>query len=129
MAEGKINQVIGPVVDVEFAPQQLPSIANALTIDREGQTSLVVEVAQHLGDNMVRCVAMETTDGLVRGMKVQRHRRHNYRSGWRRNVGPLVRRFGQVRSTDWAQSTPSRNFRFIVRRRALKNCQPDHRTV
>ncbi len=71
MAEGKINQVIGPVVDVEFAPQQLPSIANALTIDREGQTSLVVEVAQHLGDNVVRCIAMETTDGLVRGMKVQ----------------------------------------------------------
>ncbi len=71
MAEGKINQVIGPVVDVEFAPQQLPAIANALTIDREGQTSLVIEVAQHLGDNVVRCVAMETTDGLVRGMKVQ----------------------------------------------------------
>jgi F-type H+-transporting ATPase subunit beta len=71
MAEGKINQVIGPVVDVEFAPHELPSIANALTIDRAGQTSLVVEVAQHLGDNVVRCVAMETTDGLVRGMKAQ----------------------------------------------------------
>src|SRR5215213_8141969 len=71
MAEGKINQVIGPVVDVEFAPQELPSIANALSIEREGQTSLIVEVAQHLGDNVVRCVAMETTDGLVRGMKVQ----------------------------------------------------------
>ncbi len=71
MAEGKINQVIGPVVDVEFAPQQLPSIANALSIEREGQTSLIIEVAQHLGDNVVRCVAMETTDGLVRGMKVQ----------------------------------------------------------
>ncbi|HEY0074246.1 MAG TPA: F0F1 ATP synthase subunit beta [Abditibacteriaceae bacterium] len=71
MAEGKINQVIGPVVDVEFAPQQLPAIANALSVDRAGQTSLIVEVAQHLGDNVVRCVAMETTDGLVRGMKVQ----------------------------------------------------------
>ena len=71
MAEGKVNQVIGPVVDVEFPPQQLPLIANALTIEREGQTSLVIEVAQHLGDNVVRCVAMETTDGLVRGMKAQ----------------------------------------------------------
>jgi F-type H+/Na+-transporting ATPase subunit beta len=69
MAEGRITQVIGPVVDVEFAPQELPSIANALEIAREGQTSLVAEVAQHLGDNVVRCIAMETTDGLVRGMK------------------------------------------------------------
>ena len=71
MAEGRINQVIGPVVDVEFAPQQLPAIANAVSVDREGQTSLIMEVAQHLGDNVVRCIAMETTDGLVRGMKAQ----------------------------------------------------------
>lgn len=84
-------QVIGPVVDVEFPPDQLPDILSAVSIDRlaagslngaspsggaagggssSGDTNrpLIIEVAQHLGDNVVRCVAMETTDGLVRGM-------------------------------------------------------------
>jgi len=69
---GKIVQVIGNVVDVEFAEGKLPEILSAITIsnpsisDQEG--NLIVEVAQHLGDNVVRCVAMDTTDGLVRGM-------------------------------------------------------------
>jgi F-type H+-transporting ATPase subunit beta len=69
---GKIVQVIGPVVDVEFEPGKLPAIMNALAVsnpainDVEG--NLVIEVAQHLGDNVVRCVAMDQTDGLVRGM-------------------------------------------------------------
>lgn len=71
---GEIVQVKGPVVDVRFAPGQLPEIYNALTINEttdSGVTvSLTVEVQQHLGDNMVRTVAMTTTDGLVRGMKV-----------------------------------------------------------
>jgi F-type H+-transporting ATPase subunit beta len=72
MNEGRIIQVIGPVVDIYF-PTQLPEIYNAVRIsnptinDKEG--NLVVEVAQHLGDNVVRCVGMDTTDGLVRGMK------------------------------------------------------------
>ncbi len=72
MNEGRITQVIGPVVDIYF-PTQLPEIYNAIRItnptinDMEG--NLIVEVAQHLGDNVVRCVAMDTTDGLVRGMK------------------------------------------------------------
>ncbi|MBW2505664.1 MAG: F0F1 ATP synthase subunit beta [Deltaproteobacteria bacterium] len=71
-AVGKIVQVIGPVVDVEFEPGKLPSIMNALAVsnpainDVEG--NLIIEVAQHLGDNVVRCVAMDQTDGLVRGM-------------------------------------------------------------
>jgi F-type H+-transporting ATPase subunit beta len=70
---GKIAQVIGPVVDVEFGEGELPPIYGALKItnpridDRE--ENLVVEVAQHLGDEIVRCVAMDTTDGLVRGWK------------------------------------------------------------
>ena len=70
---GKIAQVIGPVVDVEFGGGELPPIYGALKItnpridDRE--ENLIVEVAQHLGDEVVRCVAMDTTDGLVRGMK------------------------------------------------------------
>ncbi|MCD6218129.1 F0F1 ATP synthase subunit beta [bacterium] len=71
-AEGKILQVIGPTVDVEFPAEQLPEILNALHIhkDAESGKKLVVEVAQHLGNNAVRCVAMSSTDGLVRGMKV-----------------------------------------------------------
>jgi len=69
---GKIVQVIGPVVDVEFEPGQLPSIMNALMVSNPAindvPDNLVIECAQHLGDNVVRCVAMDQTDGLVRGM-------------------------------------------------------------
>jgi F-type H+-transporting ATPase subunit beta len=66
---GKIAQVIGPVVDVRFFTEDLPAIYNALKIeDKEKGTNLTIEVAQHLGDNIVRCVAMAPTDGLVRGM-------------------------------------------------------------
>lgn len=69
MAEnvGKIIQVIGPVVDVRFESGQIPKIYNALKVDNRGET-LVLEVMQHLGNDMVRCVAMSSTDGLVRGM-------------------------------------------------------------
>ncbi|MGA9407707.1 MAG: F0F1 ATP synthase subunit beta [Bacteroidota bacterium] len=73
MAEGKIVQVIGPVVDIDFSDGTLPSILNAVVIPRtniEGvQEDLVVEVQLHLGENRVRTVAMDSTDGLVRGMK------------------------------------------------------------
>src|SRR4030042_1814075 len=73
MNEGKVIQVMGPVVDAEFPEGQLPLIYTALwitnpTIDNTPD-NLVIEVAQHLGDNVVRCIAMDTTDGLVRGMK------------------------------------------------------------
>jgi F-type H+-transporting ATPase subunit beta len=75
MNEGKIVQVIGPVVDVEFPENQLPAIYNGLFITNpsinDQPDNLVVEVAQHLGDNIVRTIAMETTDGLVRGMIVK----------------------------------------------------------
>ncbi len=71
-AVGKIVQVIGPVVDVEFEPGKLPYIMNALAVNNPAindvEGNLVIEVAQHLGDNVVRCVAMDQTDGLVRGM-------------------------------------------------------------
>ncbi len=73
MTEGKIIQVIGPVIDIDFSDGTLPQILNALVISRtnvEGQQEdLVVEVQQHLGENRVRTVAMDSTDGLVRGMK------------------------------------------------------------
>jgi len=77
MAEnnGKITSVMGPVVDVEFEPGKLPAILTALLISNptinEEEDNLVVEVAQHLGDNVVRTIAMDVTDGLVRGMKVK----------------------------------------------------------
>src|SRR5574341_2004815 len=72
MNMGKITQVLGAVVDVEFSDTALPPIYNALKVsnpaisDKEG--NLVLEVAQHLGENTVRCVAMDTAEGLVRGM-------------------------------------------------------------
>ena len=69
---GKVARVIGPVVDVEFEEGKLPAIRNALFISNPAiddvEDNLVVEVAQHLGNNMVRTIAMDTTDGLVRGM-------------------------------------------------------------
>jgi F-type H+/Na+-transporting ATPase subunit beta len=72
---GRITQVIGPVVDVEFENTSVPSIYTALKISNPAISSqpwnLVVEVAQHLGENTVRCIAMDSTDGLVRGMEVQ----------------------------------------------------------
>jgi F-type H+-transporting ATPase subunit beta len=72
---GKVVQVMGPVVDVEFAQGKLPTIYTALTISNpaisDEKDNLVIEVAQHLGDNVVRTIAMDVTDGLVRGMPVK----------------------------------------------------------
>ena len=65
---GKICQVIGPVVDIEFDPERLPSLLSAITI-QNGDEQLTVEVAQHIGDDVVRCIALGATDGLRRGME------------------------------------------------------------
>ncbi|MCF6459918.1 F0F1 ATP synthase subunit beta [Clostridium sp. Cult3] len=65
---GKIVQIIGPVVDIRFSEENLPELLNAIEIDNHGER-LVVEVAQHIGDDTVRCVSMGSTDGLVRGME------------------------------------------------------------
>jgi len=67
---GKVSQVMGAVVDVTFEDGQLPQIMNALEINREDSSKLVLEVALHLGESVVRTIAMDTTDGLVRGTKV-----------------------------------------------------------
>ena len=66
---GKITQVMGPVVDVQFEGD-LPAILNALETDNDGRR-LVLEVAQHLGESMVRTIAMDSTEGLVRGTEVR----------------------------------------------------------
>ena len=68
---GKITQIIGAVLDIKFADGSLPEINEAINITRKNGEVLVVEVAQHLGDDTVRCIAMGPTDGLVRGMDAQ----------------------------------------------------------
>ncbi len=76
MSFGKVVQVMGPSVDIKFETDGLPAILNAVTINLDSansaqpsQSKLVLEVAQHIGDNVVRCIALASTDGLVRGMK------------------------------------------------------------
>ncbi len=70
MAEGILKQVIGPTIDVEFPSDALPNLLNAITIqDAEKKINLTAEVAMHLGENRVRCIAFSSTDGLIRGMK------------------------------------------------------------
>jgi F-type H+-transporting ATPase subunit beta len=75
MNAGKVVQIIGPVVDVSFEDSELPAILTALEVERDSKqdsraSRLVLEVQQHLGESTVRCVAMDSTDGLVRGMNV-----------------------------------------------------------
>lgn len=70
--KGKVVQVIGPVVDIEFAPERLPDLLTAIRIEGEvegNKIDLTLEAAQHLGNNIVRCIAMASTDGLQRGME------------------------------------------------------------
>ena len=77
MVEGKVGrvvQVIGPVLDVEFPEGHLPAIYNAVVVKEEASKTgvaidVIAEVAQHLGENRVRCISMKPTDGMVRGMK------------------------------------------------------------
>ena len=70
MNKGTVAQVIGPVVDVDFDQGDIPPVLNALYIEREDNSKLYLEVAQHLGENRVRTIAMDSTDGLVREMEV-----------------------------------------------------------
>ncbi|MBQ4096939.1 MAG: F0F1 ATP synthase subunit beta, partial [Clostridia bacterium] len=65
---GYVTQVMGPVVDVRFEDKQLPDILNAITVEY-GEKKLTLEVAGHIGDSVVRCIAMSSTDGLVRGVE------------------------------------------------------------
>jgi len=86
-ANGRVVQVLGPVVDVEFPPGELPEVYTALRLTNaaisDAENNLVIEVAQHLGENTVRCVSMDTTDGLTRGAPVV-----NTGDGIRVPVGP-----------------------------------------
>ena len=71
MAEGRIVQIVGAVVDVEFPPNNLPPLYNALELDNDAGDSVVLEVEQHIGDSTVRCVSMRPTEGLRRGTAVR----------------------------------------------------------
>ena len=72
MSSGKIVQVMGPSVDIQFDPENLPALYNAVEIENPGtKKKLMLEVAQHVGDNIVRCIALASTDGLVRGMEAR----------------------------------------------------------
>lgn len=85
-AIGRVVQIIGPVVDVEFPEGQLPEIYDALVITREDGSELVLEVEQHLGENRVRAIAMDSTDGLTRGTPV-----HNLNRPISVPIGPEIR--------------------------------------
>lgn len=65
---GIIHQIIGPVIDIKFSPENIPELLNAIVIEHEGR-KIVAEVAQHIGDDIVKCVALSATDGLTRGME------------------------------------------------------------
>ena len=66
--KGIVHQVIGPVVDIRFSPDEMPELLNAITI-KLGDKTIVGEVAQHIGDDVARCIALSSTDGLMRGME------------------------------------------------------------
>ena len=105
-AVGHIVQVIGPVLDVQFEAGHLPSIYNAVRISSEGfnvpePIDVTAEVEQHLGEGRVRCVAMEPTEGLVRGHEGVRHRRGHHRSRWACDAWPRDERARQARRSAW----------------------------
>ena len=96
---GKISQVVGAVVDVEFEPGKLPLIFNALRLTNpsidDRLDNLVLEVAQHLGENVVRTIAMDSTDGLVRGQAVKDTGRQIVMPVGRKTLGRIMNVIGE----------------------------------
>lgn len=94
MAEkfGYVTQVIGPVVDVIFenGGEDLPPIYEALRIERDNGEKLIIEVEQHIGEDTVRCVAMDTTDGLRRGMESLGFGTYTDDAGGKTNQGTVI---------------------------------------
>jgi F-type H+-transporting ATPase subunit beta len=118
---GSVIQVIGPTVDVRFDPEKLPPILNALKIeDKERGIDLTVEVALHIGDEVVRCVSMSSTDGLVRGMScATRAARSRFRSGARPWAASST--CSETRSTRAVRSPePEKRLRFTGARPAFE---------
>ena len=112
---GKVVQVIGPTVDVAFDPQNLPKILNAIKIeDKEKGLDLTMEAALHVGDNMVRCIAMSSTDGLVRGMPAVDTGEPDHGAGRRAVPWAHLQPHRARRSTARARSRPTRSIRSTV---------------
>ena len=95
---GRVVQVIGPVLDVEFEPEHLPEIYNAIELEPTPTAPMPVkvtaEVQQHIGQNQVRAVAMSSTDGVTRGMEVRDTGVADHRAGGRRGAGAHSQRAG-----------------------------------
>ena len=90
MTKGKIVQVMGPVVDVEFqSKEELPYIKDALEVDNGGKRC-VMEVAQHIGNNIVRCIMLASSEGLAQDMEVTRYRSRYQSAGRRTDSGTSV---------------------------------------
>ena len=96
---GKVIQVIGPVLDIQFKDGELPELLNAIEIDNHGQ-KLVVEVAQLTGDNVARCIAMSSTDGLVRGTDAEVSGQGAYLIA----VAHMTKRYDFVASVDYLKT-------------------------
>ena len=92
--QGKVLQVLGPVVDVQFENGRLPKIYDALTVENGGENP-GAGGPQAFGDGAVRCITLATSEGLTRGMTVTATRRADQRAGGRGNPGPDVQRAGQ----------------------------------
>ena len=101
---GRIEEIQGVVIEAVF-PDELPEINHAITVDRGDGGTLVCEVQQHLGDDRVRAVAMDTTDGLARGTEVAGHRRPDHRARSARRRWAASSTCSASRSTS---ATPSR---------------------
>ena len=101
--EGRVVAIAGPVVDVEFPPENLPEINHAVELDIEmdGQTTTIMaEVAQQIGEGRVRCICMKPTDGLRRGDHGSQHRPGHHGAGRRRRARPRLQRQRQPLDTD-----------------------------
>ena len=117
--QGKISQIMGAVVDVEFTDSKLPEIMNALKIKREDGSELILEVAQHLGDSTVRTVAMDTTDGLVRGYPVEDLQKPISVPVGEKVLGRLFDVIGNT--IDGKEDIPENNKRYPIHRPAPKH--------
>ncbi len=93
--KGKVVQIIGPVLDVRFDTDDLPMVNDAVSVNYEGR-KIVSEVAQHIGDNTVRCIAMSSTDGLVRGIEATSHQRPITVPVGKTTLGRLINVLGET---------------------------------
>ena len=128
MSNGTIVQCIGAVVDIEFPREQMPHVYNALMLDEDKTNKLVeqgltFEVQQQLGDGIVRTIAMGSSDGLRRGMKVQRHREQHHGAGRPRRARPRDGRVGSPDRRAWPDQSRTSGAEFISRRRSSTSCR------